>query len=112
MANGLLDPTDTEYDAPTGEDFDRIIMGRNDNEIAERKQLAVDYFKEQFGVDFTNSDSAQDGSVVLFQTYSDPRWNYRCYKLPNTRVPKSGFIVHDAQWVMAVVGAQATLYGH
>jgi hypothetical protein len=111
MANGVFDPGDTEYVAPTAEDFDREIMQRDDDEIEQRRQEAVDYFLERFGVDFSDADIAQDGAIILLHVYQDPRWNYRCYKLPCRYVPRSGYVVHDAQYVMAVVAPNATFYG-
>ncbi|MEM6472037.1 MAG: hypothetical protein AAF802_20925 [Planctomycetota bacterium] len=110
MANGIFDPSDDSYVAPTGEDFDRTILCRDDEAIALRKQESIDYFLERFGVDFNESDFALGGAAVLFQTYQDPRWNYRCYKLPDRIVPRSGLIVHDCQWVM-FLAADVTLFG-
>lgn len=112
LANGIFDPADPTYVPPTGDDFDTVIMGRNEAEKAARRQLAVDYFIERFGVDFTNGDINAEGTIALLHAYQDPRWNYRAYKLPDRFfVPKSGLIVHDAQYVMFVIGPQATLFG-
>ncbi|MEM7456703.1 MAG: hypothetical protein AAF456_20330 [Planctomycetota bacterium] len=111
MANGIYDAADPNYQPPTADDFDRIIMGRDEEAIEDRRQEAADYFLERFGVDFSESDFAQGGAIGLFHVYSDPRWNYRCYKLPGRNVPRTGLIVHDAQYVMAVLAPQATLFG-
>lgn len=111
MANGIFDSADPDYVPPTAEDFDAVIMGRDAAAAAARKQEAIDYFLERFGIDFSNGDIAQGGAIALIRSYNDPRWNYRCYKLPNRYVPKSGLIVHDAQYVMAVFGTEATFYG-
>lgn len=111
MANGIFDAADPTYTPPTADDFDRVIMGRDDAAVAARKQEAIDYFQERFGVDFSQADFAQGGSIALLHTLNDPRWNYRCYRLPHRPVPPEGLIVNDAQYVMAVVGPEATLYG-
>lgn len=111
MANGIFDVSDSNYVAPTAEEFDRTIMGRDDEEVLIRKQSAIDYFFARFGIDFSQGDFAQNGAIALLHVYQDPRWNYRCYKLPGRHVPRSGLIVHDAQYVMAVVADEATLFG-
>ena len=110
MANGIYDPGDPDYVVPSGEDFDRVIMGRDDEGIAERKQEAIDYFLERFGVDFNDGDFAQGGAIALIHAYQDPRWNYRCYSFPGRYISRNGLIVHDAQWVM-FVAADADLFG-
>jgi hypothetical protein len=112
MANGIFDGSDPDYLAPTAEDFDEVIMGRDEVGKLLRRQEAVDYFIERYGVDFSFSDFAQNGNIILLHNYQDPRWNYRAYNVPgHSDIPKSGLIVHDTQYVMFVIGTEATLHG-
>ncbi|MEX2962798.1 hypothetical protein [Microbulbifer sp. TYP-18] len=109
MANGIYDPFDSDFIPPTPDEFDTIIMGRDEAEKLERRQLAIDYFKDRFGIDLTNG-SADFGNIVLMESVFDPRNNYRAYQLPSKarkrqKSSKVGWIVYDRQYVM-FVGAQ------
>lgn len=112
MANGIYDPFDNSYVPPTPDDFDTIIMGRSAAEKEQRRQLAVDYFLERYGVDLS-SGFADNGNIALVETFFDPRNNYRAYKLPGQLVSKRGRIVYDRQYVMFVgaLGMSSTLTG-
>ena len=116
MANGIYDPADPNYTPPTPEDFDTIIMGRNDAEKAERRQLAIDYFIERYGIDLS-AGFADNGNIVLLESFFDPRNNYRAYQLPDRfgfpRSSKQGWIVYDRQYIMLVgaLGSESTLTG-
>lgn len=120
MANGTFNPLDPDYSAPSGADFDRVIMGRSEGEAEARRLQAVEFFIERYGVDLTNGFFSTDPTqglpdVVLSQAYQDPRWNYRAFALPDRApgaVPPDGLIVHDTQWVMLIVApAGFTLHG-
>ena len=110
MANGVVDFNDSSYIAPTGEDFDRIIMGRDDQGIADRRAQAVEFFKTRFGIDFSNGDTAQDGKIGLFRSYLDPRFNYRAYKLGNKKIPNRGLVIHDSAFVMGVTDMEGAKF--
>ncbi len=116
MANGIYDPLDPTYVPPTPDDFDTIIMGRNDAEKAERRQLAIDYFIERYGIDLS-SGFADNGNIVLQESFFDPRFNYRAYQLPGpggrARTSDDGWIVYDRQYIMFVgaLGMPSTLTG-
>ena len=116
MANGVYDPADTDYVPPTADDFDTVIMGRDEAAKAERRQLAVNYFAERYGIDLSGG-FADGGNIVLIDTLLDPRNNYRAYQIPgkNGRPMSSrqGWIVYDRQYVMFVgaLGQPATLFG-
>lgn len=56
IANGLYDPSDSSYIPPTPDDFDTLIMGRDAIEKQQRRDLAIDYFIDRFGIDFTAND--------------------------------------------------------
>ncbi|MFK8050722.1 MAG: hypothetical protein AB8B81_20020 [Halioglobus sp.] len=120
MANGVFDPADTTYIAPSGADFDRVIMGRTEGEAEARRLEAVNFFIERYGIDLTNGVFSYDPvqglpDVVLSQAYQDPRWNYRAFSLPDRpagAIPPDGSIVHDTQWVMLIIApAGLTLHG-
>ena len=81
MANGIFDPADPNYTPPTPDDFDTIIMGRDAAQKAARKQLAIDYFIERYGIDLS-AGFADNGNIVLLESFLDPRNNYRAYQLP------------------------------
>ena len=113
MANGIYDPFDTTFIPPTADEFDTIIMGRNEAEKQERRQLAIDYFNERYGIDLTDG-FADNGNIVLFEGVFDPRNNYRAYHLPgHKKTSKKGRIVYDRQYVMFVgaLGSSSTLTG-
>ncbi len=118
MANGIYDPFDPSYTPPTADDFDTLIMGRDELQKQARRQLAIDYFYERYGIDLS-SGTADDGNIVLLDSFFDPRNNYRAYKLPakgrrgSPRVSKKGWIVYDRQYVMFIgnLGRESTLTG-
>jgi hypothetical protein len=43
MANGVYDPGDPDYEAPTAEFFQREIVNRSDAEIAEDRAAAITF---------------------------------------------------------------------
>ncbi len=116
MANGIFDPADPNYTPPTPDDFDTIIMGRDAAQKAARKQLAIDYFIERYGIDLS-AGFADNGNIVLLESFLDPRNNYRAYQLPGpggrARSSRDGWIVYDRQYVMFVgaLGQPSVLTG-
>lgn len=117
MANGIFDPLDSSYTAPTGSDFDSVIMGRSPGEAEERRLQAVEFFIARYGIDLTSGFFSYDPTqqlpdVVLSHVYQDPRWNYRAFSLPDRpkgSVPNDGLIVHDTQWVMIIIAPAGLL---
>lgn len=89
MANGVYDPHDPTYTAPSGTFFQKEIMHRSDAEIAEQLAQAKAFFKERFGIDEANGD------VSVGLSMFDPRNNYRAYVIGGEKVPDSGWVVRD-----------------
>ena len=117
MANGIYNPFDPSFVPPTPDEFDTVIMGRSETEKQERRQLAIDYFIERYGVDLSFG-FADGGNIVLLESLMDPRSNYRAYSLPaaaggTSKTPPEGRIVYDRQYVMFVgaLGLDSTLTG-
>lgn len=112
MANGIFDPNDPDFTPPTYDFFSENIMGRVTHESKDKRRAeVVDYFLERFGVDFSGGDVSLDGKFALGNAYTDPRWNYRCYKVPGRNsAPSSGMILHDGTWGMQAL-VDATLFG-
>lgn len=116
MANGVYDPADASFVPPTADEFDTVIMGRSEAEKLARRQLAIDYFVERYGIDLS-AGFADDGNIVLVDALIDPRNNYRAYQLPGKNGRQKSFaegrIVYDRQYVMfmGALGRPVTLYG-
>jgi hypothetical protein len=104
MANGTYDPNDPAYTAPTGEFFQKQIMGRSDAQIAEQRAQALAFFKERFGLDPANGD------VEISMTMFDPRNEYRAYVVGGETVPSTGWVVRDGGF-NAIVTRDTVLHG-
>lgn len=108
IANGIFDPADPDYAAPTMEDFHRGIMGRDSDGIAARDQEAEDFFRDTFGMDFSCGAISCDGQFALSSMMLDPRWNYRAYYIGGGDMRRyftrdSGHIVHDGVYISACI---------
>lgn len=104
-------PASSSYTPPSGLIFDANIMGRTPAESFAKRTEAVNYFLSQYGVDFTSSDSAQGGNIVLMHTMNDPNWNTRTVFSGGQEVPQAGWVTFESRWWFAVVGQQAKLFG-
>jgi hypothetical protein len=106
MAAGTFDPNDPDYQAPDGDFWHREIMGRSDDEIAQNRTEAVEFFKTRFGIDPDNDDS------VMFQSFMvDPRNEYRAYVVADREVPAEGWVVRDGGWSLAVMNPEGLTLG-
>lgn len=104
MANGTFNPNDPNYTAPTGEFFQKQIMGRSDAQIADQRAQALAFFKQRFGLDPANGD------VQITMSMLDPRYNYRAYVVGGETVPSTGWVVRDGGF-NAVVTKDTVLHG-
>jgi hypothetical protein len=104
LANGTYDPNDPSYTAPTGEFFQKQIMGRTDAEIAEQRAQALAFFKQRFGLDPANGD------VAISMSMFDPRNEYRAYVVGGETVPSTGWVVRDGGF-NATVTRDTVLHG-
>jgi len=96
--------------ASAGNDtFERLVMGRSTEEIARNKAEAVAYYRERFGLDFSNGDAIAGVTLLGFQL---PQLaNYRAYTISGESVPSTGWEVRDGGWVAFVGPGGATLHG-
>ncbi|MGV6808589.1 MAG: hypothetical protein ACWA5U_01820 [bacterium] len=117
MANGIIDPNDTNYVPPSFDDFNTVIMGRSEAEKLAREQEAYQHFQERYGMDFFNGFQSEagflsaDGKFLLTRFYTDPRLNYRAYKLPNRNISPSGWFIHDGGYFVTPTAEDSTFYG-
>ena len=106
MATGVYDPNDPDYEAPDGDFWHREIMGRSDEEIAENRAEAVDFFVERFGI---NPDERDD---VMFTDFMfDPRNEYRVYAIGGRDVPTEGWVIRDGGWMLAITNPDGVTLG-
>jgi hypothetical protein len=83
-------PTASAQDLATW--YQRQVMGWNDAQVAQQRQLAIDFFNTRFGLANTNP-----GGFAL-----DPKNQYRVYALTGFNVPSEGWIVRDGGFAVAV----------
>ncbi len=104
MAEGIFDNLfgDAEF-------FHRQIMGRTTEQIAEQKAMAIAFFKERFGVDFSASDQASNVTLMLFTL--TPDLDYRAYTASGERVPAEGWEIRDGGWIGLVGPGGTTFHG-
>lgn len=99
-------------DPPEGSVFDTTIRGRTPAEAAAFKTLAVNFFQSEYGIDFSLSDSAQGGAIVLKHEMGDPRWGYKVRYSGDEMVDQTGWDFHDGYYMLEVIGSSATLFGN
>jgi hypothetical protein len=80
-----------------GMNFQKNVMGRNDQEMMENKQAAIDFFMERFGVDVNDSNVYFTGFEVM------PEIQYRAVVSTDEAVPAAGWPVHDGGWIVVVM---------
>ena len=117
MADGLYDPNDPNYTAPTPEEFQREIMQRNDEEIAQDRDAAIEFYNQRFGLnledpgdDLFASFTTEEG-VMFSPLFFDPRNEYRAYVVSNERAPSSGWVVRDGGWTASIVNPDGFTLG-
>jgi len=110
IADGLYDPTKphpnpeiTGCDISTfcdAEYFQKVLMGRDDAEIATLEQEAKDYFLTRFGLDV--DDPKNEGRIAFRSFMVDPRVNYHVVSASGERVPSRGWPVIFGGWIILV----------
>lgn len=83
-----------------GQYFHEQIMKRTADEIAAKRQEAIEHYKEKFGIDV--NDPANEGRVELLSFMVDPRWNYRVYSWGGRPVPPEGYQVRDGGFLLRI----------
>jgi len=99
------------YAPPSGLAFDANVLDRTVAESLARRSEAVDYFLSQYGIDFTSSDTAQGGNIVLYHTMNDLNWKMRTVFSGGQEVPQDGWETFESRWWFTVVGQDARLFG-
>lgn len=122
MANGYVDTNDTDYELPfgmivlpqapgmlIGEGFHRYIMCRNDAQIEQHRQEAMQYFDQTFGLtpsDYALSPAPDDlanASLILMPYMVDPRLNFKVYSASGERISRHGTFMRDGGWIAQVI---------
>lgn len=104
MGAGLYDPGVPPPEGDLAMWFHKEIMGRSDDEIAELKAEAEEYFEDQFG----------PGLPETMAFGLDPRNEYRCYIISGEWVSSQGWVVRDGGFMTMVPddgNGGTTLYG-
>jgi hypothetical protein len=113
MAAGVYDPD--EPNPLTPEVFQREIMGRSDEEIAQDRAAAIAFFNERFGLNLTDPGGLFTSFTVNGVRFAsgtfDPRNEYRAYVVSEERVPSSGWVVRDGGWSASVVDPEGITLG-
>lgn len=119
IADGIWDPNvpppvDAEY-------FDTQIMYREQHEIDQRRESALQHFEQYFGVTFAGVAGEPDplnppldstNSLAFLHIFADPAIGYRAVVVSNERVPRKGLPVNDVLYLAIVVNPDgATLSG-
>lgn len=116
MMNGVYDPNDTS-NLPDGDTFLREIMGYTDEEVANELGRAEAFFRDRFGLDFTEAEVVDgmktvDGAMLDTRGFMvDPRREYRAYVVSGESVPAAGWVVRDGGWMASIQEEGATLTG-
>jgi hypothetical protein len=92
--------------AGDGMHFQREIMGRTDEQIAQNRQQAIDFIQQRFGIDPINNPD------LVFSGYEvDPRNNLRAQVISGERVGSEGWVVHDGGWQAMVTNPNGIMLG-
>ena len=80
--------------------FQQVIMGRTPAGIAQQQALAIAYFNERFGVDFSAAQPGPDGTLTIPGATFGPfvlneHVNYHAYVASDRTVPNTGWPVRD-----------------
>lgn len=91
-----------QYKTPTDQSmltsfYEHTLMGWTDSQVAQQKQMSIDYFNTRFGLANTNP---------AFGAF-DPKNNYRVYAFTGMNVPSEGWVVRDGSF--SVVLTQDTV---
>jgi hypothetical protein len=102
-------------DAANVDHFQHDIMGRTDAEDALQRDLAVAYFDERFGLDFSTATPGNDGSLsipgaTLHAFVQNEHVNYRAYVASDRAVPDTGWLVRDGGFQVTLT-QDAVLHG-
>lgn len=94
-------------DATHVDEFQHDIMGRTDAEVAQQRDMAIAYFDQRFGLDFSTATVAADGSLNIpgatFQAFVfNPDNNYRAYVVSGRSVANTGWQVRDGGFQVTV----------
>jgi hypothetical protein len=116
MMDGIYDPSDTSG-LPDGDTFFREIMGLTEEEISAELDRAEAFFRDRFGLDFTEVEAVDGMKTIEGATLDtrgfmvDPRREYRAYIISDVSVPAEGWVVRDGGWMVNIQEEGATLHG-
>lgn len=116
MMDGEYDPNDTSG-LPDGDTFLREIMGLTEEEIRAELGRAEAFFRDRFGLDFTDVEAVDGVKTIEGATLDtrgfmlDPRNEYRAYVVSGESVPAEGWVVRDGGWMVNIQDDGATLLG-
>jgi hypothetical protein len=117
MANGVFDPNNPTPGRGAvdcsglfcdGTSFQRDVMKRDANEIADRAQMAKDFFNRRFGVDV---DAPEMADRVIFKSFmTNPDWDYRMY-VKGRKTKAKGWEVRDGGFYALITDPQGFTLG-
>lgn len=97
VANGIVADAELLIIGDEGIDwFQREVMGRDDDGIAEDRAAALDFFAKRFGLD----DVDNNPNVAFLGFAFNPDANYRAYAASEEWVPSTGWVVRDGGWMI------------
>jgi hypothetical protein len=101
IGDGVWDPTDPNFVAPTMEEVQREYWGFSDADVQQYEADAKGFFLTRFGIDV---DDPANADRILFIPYAaDPRMGYRVVSMANRVVPAEGWPVIDAAYIVTIV---------
>jgi hypothetical protein len=110
QAAAIFDPNEA-YTPPSASDFESILLGRDSVAQEARRNSAVNYFLNTYGVDFSSSSISGDGAAVLVHVVIDLRYQQTLIAASEQRLANGVGEVYEVAYAMVVVGESTTLYG-
>ena len=92
-------------------------MGFSEEEIQAELDRAEAFFRDRFGLDFTDVEAVDgvktvEGASLNTEGFMvDPRREYRAYIVSDESVPAEGWVVRDGGWRVDIQEGGATLTG-
>lgn len=80
-----------------GMHFQKEVLKRTDEEIAQDRNNAIDFFQSRFGISVTDPRVHFSGFEIL------PELEYRAVVISGENVPPKGWPVHDGGWMVIVM---------
>lgn len=95
------EPTVVNYQ--TFKEFQAEVWGRDEADIQDFRQEAIDFYEQRFGLDFSDAQVQDDGSqsidgAKLVPSFVVPESEYRAYIIGGRWTPPEGYVVRDSSF--------------